>query len=382
MRAIILGLSLFCALPALAQTPAPAPLSGDQRWVVIASRQNIDEAIGVARSYTGARVFRSVNGWFAVVSGPREVKDPRKEKADLVSNEDYPKDIVFSKGDNYVEGIWQDSPAKPMQEYESDGSTERKSFVAGDLTVTYATEKQGDSAFLPVVTGTVAGRQVFAIHMEEAMAEAPRVTIRLFRLDPSSPRPQVMVTGYTGGAHCCYASSFATADASGVWHVVNGAMLDSGGYQVEDVDRDGLLELTHIDNSFLYAFASYAGSIAPRRIVRLAGKDLKDVTGEPRYQSFLRQDLASIEHFADKNGIGEANGYLAGWVAAKALVGQFDEAWKVMMQRYERRSAITFEACTLPGVSQEKCPPGKLKKRTFPEALREHLVSNGYPVPR
>ena len=218
--------------------------------------------------------------------------------------------------------------------------------------------------------------------MEEAMAEAPRLTIRLFRLDPSSPRPQVMVTGYTGGAHCCFASAFATADASGAWHVVTGATLDSGGYQVEDVDRDGQIELTHIDNSFLYAFASYAGSVAPRRIVRLVGKELKDVTGEPRYQSFLRQDLATIEHYADKNGMGEANGYLAGWVAAKALVGQVDEAWKVMMQRYERRSAITFETCTVPNVPQEKCPPGRLKKRTFPEALRDHLASNGYPVPR
>jgi len=381
MRAIIAGLSLFCALPALAQSAAPAPLTGDQRWVVIASRQTADEAIGVARSYTGTRVFRSVNGWFAVVSGPREVRDPRKVKADLVGNEDYPKDIVFSKGDNYVEGIWQDSPAKPIREYESDGSTAAHSFTLDDLTITYRTEKKGESEFLPIVSGSVQGRPVFTIAMEEAMAEAPRLTIRLFRLDPAAPRPTVMVTGYTGGAHCCYASSFATADASGSWHVVTGATLDSGGYQVEDVDRDGTLELSHVDNSFLYTFASYAGSIAPRRVVRLVGKELKDVTREPRYRAFLRQDLASMEHFVDKSGMGEVNGYLAGWVAGKALVGELDEAWKVMLQRYERRSAISFEKCTVPNLSQDQCPPGRLKKQTYPEALREHLISNGYGTP-
>ena len=44
--------------------------SGDERYIVLASRQGLDDAIGVAQSYAwrfpGVRVMRSSNGWYAV----------------------------------------------------------------------------------------------------------------------------------------------------------------------------------------------------------------------------------------------------------------------------------------------------------------------------
>ena len=49
-------------------------LSGDQRWVVLASRRDVDEAIGIARDYSGdfssVRVVKANNGIYAVIIGP------------------------------------------------------------------------------------------------------------------------------------------------------------------------------------------------------------------------------------------------------------------------------------------------------------------------
>jgi hypothetical protein len=47
--------------------------SGNVRWLVFASRQNVDEAIGLARRFGSdfgpPMVMSSINGWYAVVAG-------------------------------------------------------------------------------------------------------------------------------------------------------------------------------------------------------------------------------------------------------------------------------------------------------------------------
>lgn len=82
-------------------------LSGKDRWVTIASRQNLDEAIGIAKTYSAqkSRVVRSQNGWFAVLLGPF----PKDDIASFRRGYDgpaLPSDAVLTRGTGYIETVW------------------------------------------------------------------------------------------------------------------------------------------------------------------------------------------------------------------------------------------------------------------------------------
>jgi hypothetical protein len=253
----------------------------------------------------------------------------------------------------------------------------------GDLTVTIAGERGADATSrIPVFTGRVHDRVVFSVRLEDAEAEEPNATAEVMRLDLGTPVPQVVMTAFTFGAHCCTITRIATVTGSGEWRVLDAGQLDGEGYQFVDIDEDGAKELVNYDNSFLYAFESYAGSFAPSRITKLAGSDLNDVTHEPKYRAFLRRRLQDMEVEAKNNpDLWHSNGFLGGWVAAKSLVGEADDAWKRMLASYDRNSDWSLDECTT-GQELDQCPTNKVRQQTFPEALKKMLESNDYPLPK
>jgi hypothetical protein len=251
----------------------------------------------------------------------------------------------------------------------------------GDLTVTLEAERGSDpDSRVPVFTGRYRDQVVFSFRIEEAEADAPQTEARVIRLDPKTALPQVVMTAFTGGAHCCTVTRIATAQAPDQWRVLDAGQLDGDGYQIVDVDNDGAAELISVDNAFLYAFDSYADSYAPTRIAKLDGSDLNDVTDEPSYRGFLRRRVEEMEAEARKDPrLWHSNGFLGGWVAAKSLIGQFDTAWRRMLSSYDRKSDWSLEECTT-GEDLDKCPKDKVRQRSFPEALKKLMVDNGYPT--
>jgi len=156
---------------------------------------------------------------------------------------------------------------------------------------------------------------------------------------------------------------------------MNGTWDGDGGYNLE-VNEDGAVELANIDNSFLYAFDCYACSFALVKIFQLEGTKLLNVTRAPALRRRLLQDLADIEYAAQMApDLWHSNGYLAGWVAAKALVGQFEDAWQRMLANYKRDSGWLMTECANGAAT---CPPNLQRHLTFPGALRRHLLKNGY----
>jgi|SRR5690242_1147574 len=201
------------------------------------------------------------------------------------------------------------------------------------------------------------------------------------RLGRSTALPQVVMTAFTFGAHCCTVTRIATTAARDEWRVLDTGQLDGDGYQFVDIDSDGVKELVNYDNSFLYAFESYAGSYAPTRITRLTGSDLNDVTNEPKYRAFLRRKLQDMEAATRKNAdLWHSNGFLGGWVAAKSLLGEVEDAWKRMLASYDRNSDWSLAECTT-GQDLDECPKNKVHQQTFPEALKKVMESNDYPLP-
>ncbi len=253
----------------------------------------------------------------------------------------------------------------------------------GELSVTLDSEPGSDpDSRVPVFTGRYRDQVVFSFRIEDAADAPPHTEARVLRLDPKTPLPQVVMTAFTGGAHCCTLTRIATAQAPDQWRVLDAGELDGDGYRFIDIDNDGAMELTSFDNAFYYAFDSYAASYAPTRIAKLDGSDINDVTDEPRYRGFLRSRVEQMEAGARKDPkLWHSNGFLGGWVAAKSLIGQLDNAWRRMLSSYDRNSDWSLDECTT-GEELDKCPKDKVRQQTFPEALKKLLVSNNYPVPK
>ena len=76
---------------------------------------------------------------------------------------------------------------------------------------------------------------------------------------------------------------------------------------------------------------------------------------------------------------GDANGYLAGYVGEKSLLGESKGAWQIMLNYYDKASDWGLESCDKPVNEDGECP-GQTIKLTYPDALERMLKENGYKV--
>ncbi len=198
------------------------------------------------------------------------------------------------------------------------------------------------------------------------------------RLDASSPVPQVVATHFTGGAHCCTVLKVLTFVDSR-WETLNVGEYDSDGPQIEDLNGDGAVELVGKDDSFDYAFASYGESYAPPKVLRLVGDRVVDVSHSPEFRRPILQMLLADQGLATPD-MWRDNGFLGGWVAHNVLVGNGTEAWRKMLDLYNRNSDWDLSECTVPTKGYDPCPEYAKRHRDFPTALREHLAQKGYLI--
>ncbi|WP_046867656.1 hypothetical protein [Microvirga massiliensis] len=172
----------------------PFSLSDDSRWIALASRQNLDEAIGVARAYRwqfpAIRVMQATNGWYAVVAGPERIPNARAFKDNLLRTGGVPKDLLFSKGDAYVSEVWKPSPVVTLGEAKFEGKGPATLRV-GDLSVsvTSVPEKDG-SGRIPVATGYQSGKLAFTIRLDENSSSEAHAQVTAIRLAPVAVNPR------------------------------------------------------------------------------------------------------------------------------------------------------------------------------------------------
>jgi hypothetical protein len=214
-----------------------------------------------------------------------------------------------------------------------------------------------------------------------------QVKLAIRRLDPNTLLPQVVVSAYSGGAHCCTKTTIFTKITDGSWHIVDTGEKDGDGYDYLDLQHAGYTLLVDFDGRFLYKFASYSGSYAPTRIRKLSGVELKDVTRDPRYRTFLLHQLNIMEQERARYPNGEVNGYLAAWIAQNLLIGRVEGPWRIMLNSYSHYSNSPTTTCAIerrdwPKLYGERmCPNDQRIIVPFPEALAIFLVKSGYLTP-
>ena len=205
----------------------------------------------------------------------------------------------------------------------------------------------------------------------------PPVSIQIAELDPTNAYPEVVVSFFTGGAHCCSVTSIITSNADGSeWTTVEVGEFDGGPMTAIDLDGDGTYEFETRDNAFLYTFACYACSEAPLRVLALQDGAMKDVSADPRFKpahaAWLKTMIVGVPEQ-------DVNGFLAGYVAQKIRLGEGKQAWELMLKHFDRLTDWGLEICDQDRDESGECP-GTTTKVTFPQALERMLNENGYRI--
>lgn len=190
----------------------------------------------------------------------------------------------------------------------------------------------------------------------------------------------VYLQSFTGGAHCCNEVQVAVIGPRSIRVVQLGAF-DGGPTDAfpRDLDGDGLVDFEQQDDSFLYSFSSYAGSMAPPKILNIVGGRAVDVSSRPGFRRLFRDAMNRARPNCLRRD-GERNGACAGYVASAARAGQFASAWAVMLRAYDRNSGWELPGgCRVRLDSGGECPPASVIRYTnYPDALRAFLVRQGY----
>ena len=202
-------------------------------------------------------------------------------------------------------------------------------------------------------------------------------SIALVRLTSTDPVPDILLTSFSGGAHCCSSLTLMRLDGSR-WREIDFGSWDGDTPKLpQDLDGDGAKEFVFVDQAFLYAFASYAESWGPPVIKSVVADEVQDVSDQRRFRPAFTADAARAKAAC----VQKANGACAAYVASAARAGALDEAWAVMLQAYDQASDWTLPtACRLRTAGE--CPPdAQLTFGTFPEALQWFLGERGYTAP-
>jgi hypothetical protein len=172
--------------------------------------------------------------------------------------------------------------------------------------------------------------------------------------------PEVLLDLYWGGAHCCWYTQIYRYDTEAVRYRTNVHVWGNFSYVLADLDHNGLQELVTRDNRFSYAFASFADTRWPVRILSYRrGRMTVQTKG---YPSEIKRDATALWHEAMARRRSSSNqGIVAAWAADQCLLG---------------RSAATFR--TIDRLSRRGRVHGELPRVRFEQRLRRFLRRTGY----
>jgi hypothetical protein len=172
--------------------------------------------------------------------------------------------------------------------------------------------------------------------------------------------PEVVVDLYWGGAHCCWYTQIYRYVEGKAGYRTNVHVWGNFGYVLADLEHDGSQELVTRDDRFSYAFASFADSRWP---VRILGYHLGRMTVVTRaYPSEIRRDATALWHNALTRKKSRSNqGVIAAWAADQCMLGRCRQAF-MTIDRLSRSGRVH----------------GERTRVAFERRLRRFLARTGY----
>jgi hypothetical protein len=162
--------------------------------------------------------------------------------------------------------------------------------------------------------------------------------VRVLDLDGDG-EPEVVVSGFSGGAHCCFVGGF--YDLRGTSYAETTEFFGSYGFELRDIGKDGTLEIDAADVRFEDIYSSHAASFPPVRILRFskAGGTAHLVDVTRRHPSKIRANAKTakslFKEFMRSDGLTQARGVVATYVADQYLLGR----GKVGLRELDRQAA-------------------------------------------
>lgn len=90
-------------------------------------------------------------------------------------------------------------------------------------------------------------------------------------------KKNIFIESYTGGAHCCVMVYLGIMD-NGKFNIPDTLFLGNAWYNIEDIEKDGKLEINTSSDMFAYAFTNYSETRFPPRVYRINNNKFRDVT--------------------------------------------------------------------------------------------------------
>lgn len=241
----------------------------------------------------------------------------------------------------------------------------------------------GSHVLQPVAVVLVNGSEVGRLIGKEKWGERPAGVVQIAEMDPDNPYPEVLLSYFTGGANCCTKTLVLTSDRTGKsWRELSVDSFTGGHPPAEDPLRNGRFLIVDVDRRFFYRFACLACSTAPARIWQLQGDAFVDVSDRPEFKPLHRRNLERMAEWFQQKNQAFPNGFLAGYVANKALVGELSDGWDRMLQLYDTSSEWGLTECKDDLDEHGQCLGGEIVYNSFPKALRAFLIDTGYIKPK
>ena len=170
--------------------------------------------------------------------------------------------------------------------------------------------------------------------------------------------PDVVVSAWSGGAHCCYSSGVYSVGED-VKPVLTLATGNCGPGEFEDLDGDGTREFVVCDDRFANMYCSFADSPFPRVIYSYDSARGVYVVDTPRFASHFRGQLAGALDEA-QTWLSESGGLDVGLDKCRLLrpvlglmyAGRFNDGVVLLRALYRGGDRDEFERDTVERVRQ------------------------------
>jgi hypothetical protein len=169
-------------------------------------------------------------------------------------------------------------------------------------------------------------------------------------------QPEIVVSTWSGGAHCCYATAVYSI-GSEVRTVLNIETGNCGPGEFMDLDGDRRLEIVTCDDRWGYVYCTFAESPLPRVVLAYDAVRAGYEVATPRYAASARDEIAAQTrdartHMAADGGKDAGADKCAVLRPALGLMyaGEFDEGRQLIRDLYRGADLDAFEREVVEGV--------------------------------